>query len=88
MIWALVIILVLLIPLTAIVLDSQVGQALASRLGGPREGTDRRLEERLEALETEVRLLAGSVESLREETEFVRSLIEGPESSPPLGPGG
>lgn len=85
MIWAFVIILVLLIPLTAIVLDSQIGQALANRLSGgpPREGDGEALEGRIRELEAEVRYLASSVESLREETEFVRSLIEGPGKEPP-----
>ena len=76
-IWALVAVLALLIPILAIVLDSQVGQALADRLQGgeAREETERRLRE----LESEVRYLSETVESLREETEFVRSLVEGRE---------
>lgn len=76
-IWALVVVLALLIPILAIVLDSSVGQALARRVSEDRTAGE--LEERVDALESEMRYLAESVESLREETEFVRSLIEGPE---------
>jgi hypothetical protein len=74
-IWVLVAVLALLIPILAILLDSQVGQALADRISG--EGDDDRRQERLDALEGEVRYLAQRVEELREETEFVRSLVEG-----------
>ena len=76
MVWAFVIILVLLIPLLAIVLDSQFGQALADRISGRRAETSS-LDGRLEALEGEVRYLAESVEQLREESAFLRSLVEG-----------
>lgn len=88
MVWAFVIVLVLLIPLLAIIIDSQVGKALADRIAGPP-----RLEgaamERLEALEAEVRYLNETVESLQEESRFLRSLIEGRTGETPrLGPGG
>ncbi|MFQ5889903.1 MAG: hypothetical protein ACE5JR_07600 [Gemmatimonadota bacterium] len=84
-----IIVLVLLIPLTAIVLDSQIGQALANRLSGQSGGEEREeLSARVQELEAEVRYLSSSVESLREETEFVRSLIEGPKRErPELGAG-
>jgi hypothetical protein len=73
--WALVIIVVLLIPILAIVLDSQIGKAMAERLssGRPPEQVDARLE----ALEADVQYLTATLEHLREETEFVRSLVEG-----------
>ena len=74
-IWALVAVLALLIPILAIVLDSQVGRALADRLEGEWGGEER--ERRLRELESEIRYLSETVESLREETEFVRSLVEG-----------
>ncbi len=87
MVWAFVILLVLLIPLLAIVIDSQVGQALADRISGRRE-IQGDLHERLEALEGEIRYLNESVESLREESSFLRSLVEGrDEEEPRLGPG-
>lgn len=74
-IWAVVAVLALLIPILAIVLDSQVGRALADRLQGSSSSED--TERRLRELESEVRYLSETVESLREETEFVRSLVEG-----------
>ncbi|MFQ5689569.1 MAG: hypothetical protein ACE5HQ_04780 [Gemmatimonadota bacterium] len=80
--WALVLIVVLLIPVLAIVIDSQVGQALAQRIssGDAREGP---VKARVEALEAEVRYLSESLEALQEESQFLRSLIEGPENEAP-----
>lgn len=74
-IWALVVIVVLLIPILAIVLDSQIGNALADRLSGG--ATRGELDERIEALESEVRYLSATVEELREESRFLRALVEG-----------
>ena len=79
---SLVVLLVLLIPLTAIVLDSDVGRALARRLGAedaPAEGG-----KRIEELEKDVRYLSETVNSLQEETQFIRKLLEKPESHPSL----
>ncbi len=75
-----VILLVLLIPLTAIVLDSDVGRALARRLGS--ETSDSSDEMRIQQLEQEVRYLSETVNSLQEETVFIRKLLEKPESQP------
>ena len=67
-----------MIPILAIVLDSQVGQALANRISRGESVKDaHRLGERVQQLEADIRYLSESVESMREETEFVRSLIEG-----------
>ncbi len=74
--WALVIVVVLFIPILAIVLDSQIGKAMAERLS--RGQTPEDVQGRIEALEAEVRYLGASVEKLQEEAEFVRSLVEGP----------
>lgn len=74
MIWGIVAVLALLIPILAILLDSQVGQAMADRISDEEGDAD---PERLEALEAEVQYLSESVERLREETEFLRSLLEG-----------
>lgn len=73
--WVLVVVLALMIPIVAIVVDSRVGEALADRISSGEEEAPER--ERLEALEAEVRYLSESLESLREETEFVRALVEG-----------
>ncbi len=72
----LILILVVLIPLLAIVLDSQVGRALASRLErrgleAPSDSTA----ERLAFLEGEVERLASEIQRLDEEGEFVQKLL-------------
>jgi chaperonin cofactor prefoldin len=77
-VWAFVIVLVLMIPILAIVIDSQVGQALAARISRSVPGSESELTTRIESLEADVRYLSESMESLREESEFVRSLMEGP----------
>ncbi len=86
LVWAIVAFLILLIPLTAIIIDSQLGQALANRISGG-AGTESELQERLEKLEAEMRYLSESIESLTEETDFVRSLVEGKGEPPALGSG-
>ncbi len=86
--WALtVVILILLIPLLAIVIDSQIGQALARRIA--REPPPGELEARIEAIEGELSYLSESVEGLHEEAVFIRSLVEGRgEPREALPPGG
>ena len=86
LVWAIVAFLILLIPLTAIIIDSQLGQALANRISGG-VGSEAEIQERLEKLEAEMRYLNESVESLTEEAEFVRSLVEGKKEPPSLGSG-
>lgn len=73
----LILVLVVLIPLLAIVLDSQVGRALASRLEGKSlsGGQDVNVE-RLAFLESEVERLAAEVERLDEEGRFFQKLLE------------
>lgn len=73
----LILVLVVLIPLLAIVLDSQVGRALATRLEGkgtlpPADG----LLERMSYLEGEVDRLNAEVERLDEEGRFLQKLLE------------
>ena len=86
----LVLILVVLIPLLAIVLDSQVGRALASRLErrGVGDGGDVSAE-RIAYLENEVERLAGEVERLDEASRFVHRLLleRGEEREATLPPG-
>ena len=68
-------VLVLLIPLMAVILDSQLGRALARRIeGGGRDAT--RENARLAALETEVDRLGKEMERLQEQAEFVTRLLE------------
>ncbi len=83
MIWVLLV-LVLMIPLLAVVLDSQLGQALARRV------ERRSLEDpRVEALEAEVDRLVAEVERLAERAEFVDRLLteEAERQEPRLPPG-
>ena len=90
MFWPYIFVLVLLIPILAIVLDSQVGRALASRLERGHvpsgEDVDR---ERLQYVEAELERLSGEVTRLSEESDFLhRLLMEGAgegEENPPLG---
>ncbi len=76
--WSFLLLLALLIPILAIVLDSQVGRALASRLErrGLEEGTDRILQ-RIAELEAEVERLSQEVARLDEQAEFLENLLEG-----------
>ena len=76
MFFQLILILVVLIPLLAIVLDSQVGRALASRL--ERRALDASSDssaERLAFLEGEVERLSGEIQRLDEQGEFVQRLL-------------
>ena len=72
----LILILVVLIPLLAIVLDSQVGRALASRLerrglDGPQDLTS----ERIAYLEGEVERLTSEIGRIDEESQFLHKLL-------------
>jgi hypothetical protein len=86
----LILVLVVLIPLVAIVLDSQLGRALASRL--ERRGLDGPpdlMAERVAFLEGEVERLTSELSRIDEETEFLHKLLaeRPPESGPALPPG-
>lgn len=83
MIW-LLLVLVMMIPLLAVVLDSQLGQALARRV--ERTAVE---DPRVEALEAEVERLGAEVERLREQAEFVDRLLSehGESDEPRLPPG-
>jgi hypothetical protein len=79
----LILVLVVLIPLLAIVLDSQVGKALAARLerrglGAPLDVTA----ERIAFLEGEVERLTGDIERLDEQGEFVHKLLTERQTEP------
>lgn len=72
----LILVLVVLIPLLAIVLDSQVGRALASRLERRSLDTPADLTaERIAFLENEVERLSGEVMRLDEEGQFLQKLL-------------
>jgi hypothetical protein len=88
--WLLVVVLLvaLMIPITAILLDSPLGRSIARRLesqgdggggGGVGGGADvRQLEQRIEALESDLVDLNRSVSGMREELQFVQRLLEDP----------
>lgn len=87
MVWVLgvVVLLLMMIPLTAIVLDSEVGRALARRLGSGESEAEGHA--RLRELEKEVQYLSETVQSLQEESRFVRQLLEKPKEQESLPPG-
>lgn len=73
----LILVLVVLIPLLAIVLDSQVGRALASRLERrSMSGAPDLTAERIAFLEGEVERLTGEISRLDEESQFLHKLLE------------
>ena len=79
MFFQLIFVLVVMIPLLAIVLDSQVGRALASRL--ERRSLDLPSDltaERIDYLENELERLSSEVMRIDEEGQFVQKLLTFP----------
>lgn len=76
--FASIFVLILLIPILAIFLDSDVGKALAKRLerGQRRVGNDDGTHDRLAYLEGELERLAQDVERVEEENQFIQKLLE------------
>mgnify|MGYP006312516557 CR=1 FL=1 len=79
MIFWLVVLVIMLIPLSAIVLDSRLGQALASRLerGEGPGGAPEITQERIAFLEGEVERLGAELLRLEEESRFMQDLLQG-----------
>ena len=72
----LILVLVVLIPLLAIVLDSQVGRAMASRLERRSlDGPPDLMAERVAFLEGEVERLNAELSRLDEESQFLTKLL-------------
>jgi hypothetical protein len=69
-----VLLVALLIPLIAVILDSQVGRALAARLEGRHVETAS--DRRLAALEGEIDRISRELQRLDEETTFLNRLLE------------
>ena len=74
--WTLIIIVALLIPLLAIILDSAPARALAARMERDRPDDVAGVDHRIAALESEVERLTGEVERLSEEGAFLHRLLE------------
>lgn len=89
MFWPFILLLALLIPILAIVLDSQVGRALASRLERRSiEYPTDLMGERMGYLEGEVERLSQEVVRLDEESRFLQQLLdERPGGAGALPPG-
>lgn len=92
--WLLVVVLLvaLMIPVAAILLESPLGRSFARRLeggdggGGGVGGTGagmRQLERRVEVLETDLEELNRSITGMREELQFVQRLLEDPGKKKP-----
>jgi hypothetical protein len=94
--WLLVVVLLvaLMIPITAILVDSPLGRSFARRLeggdgaeggggGGSGSAAVRRLERRVEVLETDLEELNRSISGMRVELQFVQRLLEDPRKKKP-----
>jgi len=92
--WVLAVILIvaLLIPVAAILLDSPLGRSVARRLdggagavGGAAGPTPelRDLQRKVEVLETEIEDLTRSLAGMRDEVQFMQRLLEDPHRKKP-----
>ena len=76
---------IVLIPVLAILIDSPLSEALARRIGSGGDAPEVQ-SARLDAIEQEIQFLTQTVEEVREETAFVRALVEGDGPLPALPP--
>ena len=83
--WVLAVILLvaLMIPITAILVDSPVGRSVARRLDGQTDRSEggrdaTALERRVDALESDLADVTRALSSMREELQFVQRLLEDP----------
>jgi hypothetical protein len=88
--WVLAVILIvaLMIPVAAILVDSPLGRSVARRLeGGGGTGAPapelRDLQRKVEALETEIEDLSRSLAGMRDEVQFVQRLLDDPHKKKP-----
>ena len=86
--WMLAIILIvaLLIPIAAILVDSPLGKSVARRMDGRTDGPPpelRDMQRKVELLETELEDLNRAVSGMREELQFVQRLLEDPRRKKP-----
>lgn len=85
---AVVLIVALLIPVVAILVDSPLGKSMARRMeGGVRsEGASpelRDMQRKVEMLETEVEDLTRTISGMKEELQFMQRLLEDPRRKKP-----
>jgi hypothetical protein len=85
MLFLIVLLVALMIPLVAVILDSQVGRAIAARL--ERDRGDSLSERRIATLEGEVDRLARELQRLDEESVFLQKLLEEKRAPDALPPG-
>jgi len=94
MILALILVVALLIPITAILVDSPLGRSIARRLEGRSDegsggggsggggGNLRDLQHKVDVLESDVEELTRSLSATREELQFLQRLLEKPKRQP------
>jgi hypothetical protein len=78
---AVILLVALMIPITAILVDSPLGRSIARRLesrGNGSHGDMQALERRLTVLESELEDLTRTVGGMRDELQFVQHLLEDP----------
>jgi len=89
--WVLAVILIvaLLIPVAAILVDSPLGKSFARRMDEGRGGTGgsppelREMKRKVELLETEVEDLNRTIAGMRDEVQFMQRLLEDPHRKKP-----
>ncbi|HTI06083.1 MAG TPA: hypothetical protein VL549_12245 [Gemmatimonadales bacterium] len=86
--WLLAVILIvaLLIPVAAILVDSPLGRSVARRMEGSGENPApelRDVQKKVELLESEIEDLSRSVSGMREELQFMQRLLEDPHRKKP-----
>ncbi len=86
-VFAFIVILALMIPLIAVILDSQLGRALAGRLERSAPADESLLAPRVQALENEVERLTRQLEQVQEQGEFLQRLLTEARSAGELPPG-
>lgn len=85
MLFLIVLLVALMIPLVAVILDSQVGRAIAARLEGGR--VDSISERRIATLEGEIERIGRELQRLDEESAFLHRLLEEKRAPGALPPG-
>jgi hypothetical protein len=85
---ALILVVALLIPVAAILVDSPLGRSVARRMEGRLDGGGatpelRDVQRKVELLETELEDLNRSVSGMREELQFMQRLLEDPNRKKP-----